>query len=259
MRKNLTKAKIKAGETAYGVFVNVGSPSLVEIIGHIGFDYALLDAEHSPMDLETCENMVRAADSVNITPIIRIAMNVQQNILRYMDAGALGVVLPMLNTKADAEAVVKSVRYRPEGQRGLAGVRANNWGITGPQSDYIKVANEENLVVTQIETMDAVKNLDEILTIPGIDVVFIGPNDLSVAMGYPAQVNHPEVQKMIEGLVKKILAAGKAAGTVAYDFDTLRKCQERGFQFITYNIVPMLVKSGREYLKAASQYNASGK
>ena len=253
MRKNLTKAKINAGETAYGVFINMGCPSLVEIVGHIGFDFALFDAEHSPMDLETCENMVRAADSANITPIIRVAINIQQNILRYMDAGALGVVMPMLNTKADAEAVVRSVRYRPEGRRGLAGVRANNWGITGPQGDYVKEANQENLVITQIETLEAVENLDEILTIPGIDVVFIGPNDLSVAMGYPGQVNHPEVQEMIEGLVKKIRTAGKAAGTVAYDFDTLKKCQERGFQFITYNIVPMLVKSGREYLQAARQ------
>ena len=98
MRKNLTKAKIQAGETAYGVFVNVSNPSLVEIVGHLGFDFALIDAEHGPMDLESCEQMIRAADVANITPLVRIAMNVQQNILRFLDMGALGVQLPLLNT-----------------------------------------------------------------------------------------------------------------------------------------------------------------
>jgi hypothetical protein len=101
MRKNLTKAKIQAGETAYGVFVNVSNPSLVEIVGHLGFDFALIDAEHGPMGLESCEQMIRAADAVNITPLVRIAMNVQQNILRFLDMGALGVQLPLLNTKED--------------------------------------------------------------------------------------------------------------------------------------------------------------
>ena len=253
MRKNLTKRKIDAGETAYGVFVNVGCPSIVEIMGLIGFDFVLLDTEHGPMDLETCENMIRAADNVNVTPIIRIAMNIQQNILRHFDIGALGVLMPMLRTMEDAENVVRSVKYHPEGRRGLAGVRANYWGLTGPLGDYVQEANRETLILTQIETLEAVEKLDEILTVPSIDVIFIGPNDLSVAMGYPGQTNHPEVQTMIEKLVKKIHAAGKASGTVAYDIETLKKCQERGFRFITYNIVPMLVKSGREYLQAARE------
>ena len=131
MRKNLTKEKINAGETAYGVFVNVGCPSIVEILGLIGFDFVLLDTEHGPMDLETCENMIRAADNVNVTPIIRIAMNIQQNILRHFDIGALGVLMPMLRTREDAENVVQSVKYRPEGRRGLAGVRGNEVRMAG--------------------------------------------------------------------------------------------------------------------------------
>ena len=253
MRKNLTKEKINAGKTVYGVFVNMGCPTIVEIVGLIGFDFILIDAEHGPMGVETCEHMVRAADNVNITPIIRVAMNIQQNILRYLDIGALGVQMPMLNTKADAESVVRAIKYRPEGRRGLAGMRAANWGLTGPLGDYVKEANRETLVITQVETMEAVENLEDILTVPGIDIIFIGPNDLSVAMGYPGQMNHPEVQKMIENLVKKIHAAGKAAGTVAYDLDTLRKCKERSFQFITYNVIPMIVKSGREYLEVARE------
>ncbi len=253
MRENLTKKKILAGETTYGVFVNLPSPHIVEIIGHLGFDFALIDAEHGPMDLETCEQMIRAADAVNTTPLVRIAMNIQQNILRYLDMGALGVQLPLLNNKADVENVVRSVRYRPEGRRGLAGVRANSWGMWGPLGEYVQEANRQNLVIVQIETMEAVENLKEILTVPGIDVVFIGPNDLSQAMGYPGQTKHPEVQSMIERLVKEIHAAGKAMGTVAYDIETLKKCKEQGFRFIVYNVVPMITKSGREYLQAARE------
>jgi 4-hydroxy-2-oxoheptanedioate aldolase len=253
MRKNLTKEKIKAGETAYGVFVNVASPPIVEVIGHIGFDFVLIDAEHGPLDIETCENMVRAADNVNITPLIRVAMNIQQNILRYLDIGALGVQLPLLNNKADVESVVRAVRYRPEGRRGLASVRANSYGLAGPLGEYVKEANRENMVITQIETMEAVENLKEILTVPGIDVVFIGPSDLSAAMGYPGQVKHPEVQEMINHLAKEIHTAGKALGTVAYDLDTLRQRKEQGFQFIVHSLVPMMVKSGREYLQVARE------
>lgn len=251
MRKNLTKEKIQAGETAYGVFVNVSNPSLVEIVGHLGFDFALIDAEHGPMGLESCEQMIRAADAANTTPLVRVAMNIQQNILRYLDMGALGVQLPLLNNKADVESVVRSVRYRPVGRRGLAGVRANNWGMWGPMAEYVEEANRQNLVIVQIETLEAVENIKEILTVPDIDIVFIGPNDLSAAMGYTGQQNHPEVHKTIDNLVKEIHAAGKATGTIAYDADTLKLRKEQGFKFIVYNIVAMIVKSGREYLKLA--------
>jgi 4-hydroxy-2-oxoheptanedioate aldolase len=253
MRKNLTKEKIKAGETAYGVFVPLWSPTIVEVLGLIGFDFAIFDAEHGPMGVESCEHMVRAADSVNITPIIRVAMNIQQNILRYLDIGALGVHLPLINTKVDAENVVRAVKYPPEGKRGLAAVRAANYGLTGSLGDYVREANRELLITIAVETMQAVDNLKDILSVADLDVVFIGPTDLSSAMGYTGQMNHPNVQKMIEYLVGEIRAAGKAAGTIAYDLDTLRKCQERGFQYIAYNIIPMIVRSGREYLQAARQ------
>jgi len=251
MKKNLTKEKLKKGQSAYGVFVSMWSPTVVEIIGHTGFDFVLLDAEHSPISAESCEQMVRAAECVNITPIIRIAMNSQQNILRYLDIGASGVMLPQINSESEAKAVVESVKYPPEGKRGLASVRAANYGLTGSLGAYVKEANRETLVIVQVETMQAVDNLKGILAVPDTDVIFIGPCDLSSAMGYPGQINHPEVQKMIVYLVNEIRTAGKVAGTVAYDLDTLRKCKERGFQYITHNIAPMLVKSGREYLEVA--------
>jgi len=253
MRKNLTKQKIQAGETVYGAFINMYCPPIVEIFGLIGFDFVIIDAEHGPMGIENCENMVRAADSVNITPIIRVAVNTQQNILRYLDIGALGVQMPMINCKADAEAVVRAVKYPPEGRRGLAGVRAANYGLAGSLGDYVKEANRETLVAVHVETLEATKNLKETLTVPGIDVIFIGPTDLSSSMGYPGQSNHPEVRKIIDGLVKEIRSAGKVAGTTAFDPDSLRKRREEGFQYITHSIGPMISASASNYMAAARE------
>ncbi len=253
MRKNLTKEKIQAGKTAYGAFINMCCPPIVEMFGLLGFDFVVIDAEHGPLGVENCEHMVRAADSVQITPIIRIAMNIPQNILRYLDIGASGVQMPMINTRADAESVVRAVKYPPEGRRGLAGVRAANYGIAGSLGDYVKEANRETMVIVHVETVEAMKNIEETLTVPGIDVIFIGPTDLSSSMGYPGQFNHPEVQKTIDNLVTKIRAAGKVAGTTAFDPDSLRKRREQGFQYITHAIGPMLASSVRPYLSAARE------
>ncbi len=156
VRKNLIKEKIKKGETAYGVFVPMDCPTIVEMIGRIGFDFVLLDAEHSSLDIESCEHMVRAADSVNITPIIRVAMNIRQNILRSLDTGTLGVQMPMTNSRVEVEAIIESVKYPPEGKRGLAAVRAADYALVRPLSDYVKGANEETMVIVQVETLQAV-------------------------------------------------------------------------------------------------------
>lgn len=251
MRKNLVKEKLLGGGTAYGVFCNLYSPMIVELIGHIGFDFALIDAEHGPAGVESCEHMVRAGDSLGLPIIIRVAMNIRQNILHYLDIGAMGVMLPMINTQVEAEAVVEQVKYPPQGKRGLASVRAADYGLTIPLKEYALKANQEILVVTQVETIEAVNNLDEILSVEDIDVFFIGPTDLSTSMGFVGEANHPEVQAMIEKLAGRICAAGRVAGTVAYTHEALTKAKERGFQFIVHGITAMMVKSGREYLEIA--------
>jgi len=251
MQKNLVKEKILSGGTAYGVFCNLYSPMIVELIGHIGFDFALIDAEHGPAGIESCEHMIRAADSVGFPIFIRVAMNIRQNILRYLDIGALGVMLPQVNTRAEAEAVVEAVKYPPQGRRGLGPVRAADYGLTIPLKEYTLNANQEILVAIQVETVAAVSNLDELLAVEGIDVFFIGPADLSASMGYVGQMNHPEVQAMIEKLVQRIRAAGRVAGTVAYTHEALAKAKERGFYLIVHGVIAMMAKSGQEYLEIA--------
>jgi len=251
MRNNPVKEKILNGGTTYGVFCNLYSPMIVELVGHLGFDFALIDAEHGPAGVESCEHMVRAADSVGLPAFIRVAMNIRQNILRYLDIGSLGVMLPQISTRAEAEAVVEAVKYPPQGRRGLAAVRAADYGLTTSLKDYTIKANQETLVVVQIETMGAVSNLDEFLSIEGIDIFFIGPSDLSASMGYVGEPNHPEAQAMIEKLVHQIHAAGRIAGTVAYTHEALAKAKERGFQFIVHGVIGMITKAGREYLEIA--------
>jgi len=251
MKVNKTKAIIRRGETAYGVFIPFGGPSVVEMIGHIGFDYVLIDAEHGPLTPESCEHMVRAAECAETSPLARVAVNLRQNILRYLDAGAQGVMIPQINGPEEVQRVVSAVKYPPEGKRGLAAVRAADFGLSEAMGEYVRRANEQTMIVVQIETMAAVDHIRDILAVPGPDLFFIGPSDLSSAMGYPGQTQHPEVQKTIAYLVEEIQAAGKAAGTVAYDVEALKICQQRGFRMITYSIGPMLAKSGREYLAAA--------
>jgi len=251
MHKNPAKEKILNGGIAYGVFCPFYSPTIVELVGYLGFDFVLIDAEHGPVGVESCDHMVRAAETVGLPAYIRVAVNIKQNILRYLDIGALGVQIPMINNGVEVKSVVDAVKYQPQGRRGLAGVRAAGYGLTVPLKEYTIEANQETLISIQIETLEAVNNLDEILSVEGVDIFFIGPTDLSASMGHVGQINHPEVQNMIEKLVQSIRAAGKAAGTIAYNHEALAKAKERGFQYIVHSVGPMLTKSAREYLELA--------
>lgn len=251
MHKNQAKEKILNGGIAYGVFCPFYSPAIVELVGYLGFDFVLIDAEHGPVGVESCDHMVRAAETVGLPAYIRVAVNIKQNILRYLDIGALGVQIPMINNGVEVKSVVDAVKYQPQGRRGLAGVRAADYGLTVPLKEYTIEANQETLISIQIETLEAVNNLDDILSVEGVDIFFIGPTDLSASMGHVGQINHPEVQNMIEKLVQSIRAAGKAAGTVAYNHEALAKAKERGFQYIVHSVGPMLTKSAREYLELA--------
>lgn len=251
MRKNVVKGKIKAGEPALGAFVNFYSPAVVEVCGYAGLDFVIVDAEHGPMCPQSVEEMIRAANVVSITPIVRIAENTQQNILRYLDAGALGVQMPMINTRADAELAVRSVKYYPQGRRGLAGMRAAAYGLAYSLGEYVQQANQETMVVTHVETMEAVENLPQVLEVEGIDVVFIGPTDLSQAMGYPGRPQEPAVQEMIDRLIRQILASGKAVGTIVRDGEQARRLIDRGVLYLANTGVNLLASSIRQFCQAA--------
>lgn len=248
MRENKTKAKLKSGGTVLGAFCNVNAPGMVEMLGYLGFDFVIIDGEHGPLDLETSEHMVRAADAAGITPLARVALNMQQQILRYLDMGCQGVHIPMVNTGAEARAVGDACRYPPIGKRGLAGVRAAEWGLTGTLGDYTRKANAEVLTIVQVETRQAVEHAAEILEVPEIDLVFVGPTDMSSALGRPGETTHPEVQQVLQSLGKTIRDAGKAAGILGATPEMVKTFSDWGYNYIATGVVPMFISGARTYL-----------
>ncbi len=250
MRANVVKRKLQAGENVVGCFVPYPSSELAEICGLIGFDFVLIDAEHGPMSPESAYQMVLGAEAGGATPIVRVPQNERQVILRYLDIGALGVMVPQVNSPEEARAVVAAARYYPQGLRGIAGVRAAGFGLRESLADYTVQANAEMLVVVQIESRTAVERLSQILEVPGIDVLFVGPNDLAQSMGYPGQPLHPEVQAVVDQVVRQV-DSRVPLGTTAATVELARRQRERGFRMVVTNATSLLAASGRALIEAA--------
>lgn len=253
MRTNTTKAKLKAGETVYGCFVRYPEATLVEILGYYGWDYLLLDAEHSTITPRDCENLVRACELQNVTPIVRVTTNQTPTILRFMDTGVQGAQVPMINTRDEAEACVRAVKYHPRGNRGLAGVRPANFAQTQPFSfkEYTAQANAETMVIAQVETAAAVDALPDILQVPDIDVIFVGPTDLSQSLGLPGEVNHPLVQETFDRISQLVSASDKVLGTLVSNLEVARQWQERGARYMMITMEALLGPACRNFLQAA--------
>lgn len=252
MRKNTLKEKLNAGKATLGPFVGFPSPSMVETMGWLGFDFVIIDCEHGPIDYETAENMIRAAELSGTTPIVRIGLNEQQNIQRYMDAGAQGVLIPLVNTAADALKVVNSVKYPPVGKRGAYSGRGAQFGA-GIGPEYFAQANEETFVAVQIETPEAIENADEIIATPNVDAVFLGPGDLSLNFGVPGQMEHEKVVSTIETLVEKIKAAGKHPGTLGNYPAHAKFWRDRGVNWLVSSATRHLIAGASTYLNGTRE------
>lgn len=231
MRKNTLKQKLNEGNVTIGPFVNTPAPALVEMMGWAGFDFVIIDCEHGSMDYETTENMIRAAELSDVTPIIRIGMNLQQHIQRYLDAGAQGVLIPLINSGEDAQGVVDAVKYPPVGKRGLFGGRGARFGLQ-PVAEYVKEANEETFIGLQIETLDGIKRQDDIIRTDHADLIFLGPGDLSSSFGVHGQIGHSDVVGTIETIAAKALAAGKHVGTIAATGEQAKHWSDAGIKWL---------------------------
>jgi 4-hydroxy-2-oxoheptanedioate aldolase len=242
VNKNILKKKLNNGKTALGPFVGLPSPGIVETMGWMGFDFVIIDCEHGPIDYETAEHMIRAAELSGTTPVIRIGLNEQQNIQRYMDAGAAGVMIPLINNRADAEKVVNSIKYPPIGKRGAFGGRGSNFGLQA-MAEYVKEANDETFISLQIETLEGIENQDEIISTEHVDAIFLGPGDLSLNFGMPGDTMNPKVLDTIDSLVKKIQDAGKHAGTLGVTVEQTIYWHERGVRWLV-NSAPKFLQSG---------------
>lgn len=246
MRENKLKKTIRNGGSAIGTFVKITDPCVPELLALAGFDFFVLDTEHVAVDREQLTNIVRAADASGITPIVRVRENNQVEILQNLDLGYGGVQVPNVDTAEEARALVSYVKYTPYGVRGLSpSVRACDYGTCGVQ-EYIDAANENTMIISHCETKTCVEDIDNVLQVDGIDVIFIGPMDLSQSYGVPGKPSEPEVQAAIDMVTTKTLAAGKAVGTVAGTPEVAKKLIEKGVQYILLaSDQGMIVKWGK--------------
>lgn len=253
MRPNKVKQLLRQGKPAIGTIFSIPSPMIVEIVAYMGFDFALVDGEHGSIDELLCEDLVRAAEATGISTVVRVPRNEWATISRFLETGAQGVMVPWVNTGDEAKAAVDAVRYHPEGRRGLGPGRASGYGLAQNMGDYAREANEQNLLVIQIEDIAAVRNLDAILAVPGIDVIMIGPSDLSKSMGLAGRADDPSVREVIDQISRKTLGAGISLGMIAGDGAGARKEIERGARFVICGLTRIIMPAGRAFVQDARE------
>jgi 2-keto-3-deoxy-L-rhamnonate aldolase RhmA len=240
--KNDFKLAIAGKKKQLGIWCNLGSNVVAEILAGAGFDWLLIDAEHGPNDLSEVLVQHQAVSPYDVEPIVRIPVNDITIIKRFADAGVRSFLIPFVQNKQEAEAAVSYTRYPPLGVRGVSVAhRANRFGrIQG----YHAKAHKNMCVIVQVETVEAIKNLPEILTVAGVDAVFIGPSDLAASMGHLGNNSHPDVQKTIDSARKTAMEAGKAIGILATVEEDARRYFNDGFTFIAVSSDMGLVAAG---------------
>ena len=231
----------------------IPSPQTVEMIGHAGFDWVLIDMEHGTITLESAELMIMAAEAAGITPIVRPRSNAPADISAAMDRGAAGVQVPHVNTVEDAVRAVDAVKFGPGDRRGLAaGTRPDRYGLGEKMPDFVARSNAESLVCVQLEHAQAIDNADALLGVDGVDVYFIGPSDLSQSMGHPGDPEAAPVKSAIETTLEKIVAAGRTPGMPAASAN-VASLQAGGVRYI-YTHLPKVLNAGTmAFLRAAGR------
>ncbi|MPM33758.1 5-keto-4-deoxy-D-glucarate aldolase [bioreactor metagenome] len=231
MKQNNLKARMQRGETVYGMFLNSGSSIAAEIMGLSGFDFILIDSEHGPTGVLENRELIMAAEYRNTAPIVRVPNSSSDTILRMLDVGAHGILVPRVNTREEAEKVAKACRYYPRGTRGVAGTRASDYGFT-PLSYYFPLANERTLVGVQCEDIACLPELEEIAATDGVDMVFVGPYDLSSSMGALGQVSYQDIKDVVDRVIDVTRRHGKLSGIFTKDPAEAKQYAKMGIDFI---------------------------
>jgi len=223
------RKRVLAGECVYGTMIRQArDPGAPVIFASVGYDFVLIDMEHGNYSMETVADLIRGAKSVGIAPVIRVPHLETFFISRVLDAGAEGIMVPMTSTKEQAEAIARYSKYTPIGQRGFGTQTGQTDYKPLKALDFMKEANENTLIIAQIETKEAIQNVDAILSVEGIDVGLIGPNDLSISMGIPDQLGSEVLAQAIEKVVETAKKKGKATGIHIGNTEAIRKWRARG-------------------------------
>jgi 2-keto-3-deoxy-L-rhamnonate aldolase RhmA len=227
--KNELKRRIQKDDQLYGTWITVESPIMTELMSSLGFDYFVFDTEHAPLDILTVQTMMQAMrPDTKTTPIVRVWWNDLVAIKRALDIGAHGILVPWVNNKEEAEMAVKATRYAPDGLRGCGPRRAALF-----DSEYLETADEEIAVIVQIETKEAVSNIEDICSVEGVDSTYIGPADLSASHGHLGNMSHPEVQEAIDKVFDASKAAGIGAGIHQASGSSIPERMKKGYNLVT--------------------------
>jgi 4-hydroxy-2-oxoheptanedioate aldolase len=235
---NAPSAKARLREKGFicGPFVEAGAPELIEIAGLAGFDFAIIDREHAAFSGETVGNLIRAAARADIAPIVRVRENSPGPILEALDLGAVGLHIPQIANAEDARRAVAAAKFPPEGERGFNPfVQAAAYGAT-PIDEFRVRSNDDTLLVLHIEARDSVDRIDEILAVPGIDVAFLGPYDLSQTLGIPGQVTHPRVRDAMRAVVEAARKCNLAVGSFANSREHAELWIAAGVSYLSYSV-----------------------
>lgn len=253
------KEKMRLGEPSLGSWLSLAHPSIAEILAMAGYDWVVIETEHTAIDVSEVLRLIIAIEQRGAVPLVRLAWIDPIQAKAVLDSGAAGVLVPMVNTKADAELAVQMTKYPPIGIRGVGLARAQGYGVNF--DSYVKNANDDTLLIVQIEHKDAVSNIEEILSVPGIDGTFIGPYDLSMSLGIPGQINHPDVIAAKRKVKDATIAHGLFAGVHFVHPDTAvedcRQAVEEGYRFIALGTdILFLGDSARTLQQATSHFKA---
>ena len=246
IRPNRIKQKLANGDLAY-IVAGLTNADDIDAFGPNGYDGVWLEGEHGNVDATNLGNLTRACDLWSMTSVVRVNRNGQGLIYRTLDCGAMGIVVPHVNTKSEAQNVVDGGKFAPIGHRGMFTSR-QGYGV----DNYFEVANSQTLLVVLIEDIVAINNLDEILSVDHIDVFFVAPSDLATSMGHIGNHNHPDVQNTIDSALARIQDAGRVAGTMTTD-DTVEKYVKAGVQFLLIGVWGWISSGASQYKLCAEK------
>lgn len=238
------KAKISRGQATIGSWITLGHPAIGEIMAKAGFDWLVVDLEHSTISLEAAGELIRVIDLCGVAPLVRLTSNHPDQIKRVMDAGAHGIVVPMVNSRAEAERAVAAIHYAPKGNRGVGLARAQRYGPGF--HDYLEWQKDGPIVIVQVEHRDAVEGLDDILTVPGVDGFIVGPYDLSCSLGIPGQFEHAAFLSAMERVRSTAQRLSVVSGlhVIEPDNDQLAQALREGYRFVAYSVDIRLLDIG---------------
>lgn len=260
---NTFRDELRAGRAQIGLWVGLADANAAELLAGCGYDWLVLDGEHAPNDVRSLLAQLRAVAPYPVHPVLRPPKGDVALVKQFLDIGAQTLLIPMIDTAQEAELMVRATRYPPAGIRGMGAAlaRASRYGQI---ADYTVQANDQMCLLVQAETTLALENLDAIARVEGVDGVFFGPADLSASMGYPGQVNHPEVQRAILDGIARVRAAGKAPGVLMSQVDVARKYLDAGALFVAVGVdtsllVQAATRTVREFKGGSDAAPAAGR